>query len=221
MLIFCHVLRGNAIKVSNNQFPDIHNILINQSTKLGLKKVPDLYILQHGGLLNAFATQFIGNNYIVIYSDILEEAYSNNIDTIEFIIGHELGHLKRKHMTKSILLFPSLIIPFLGSAYSRACEYTCDNIGYSLNSKGATSGLLVLASGKKLWKKVNLETYIKQDNTQYEFWPWFAEKVSSHPNITKRIKRFAIDKNYKMEIIKENSTNDEKIISDHSAYLPK
>src|ERR1035437_3652614 len=100
MGILVGYLKGNAIKLSKEQFSDIYDIASNQSRVLGLENTPDIYILQAGGLLNAFATRFLGRNYIVLYSDILEEAYENNKHSVEFIIGHELGHIKRNHITK-------------------------------------------------------------------------------------------------------------------------
>jgi Zn-dependent protease with chaperone function len=180
-------LKGNAIKLSRNQFPEIYQTVEKQSQMLGLKYVPDVYIMQSGGILNAFATKFMGNSYIVLYSEIVESALEQDKNILEFIIGHELGHIKRNHMLKKLLLFPSYIIPFLGAAYSRACEYTCDNIGHFLSPSGVKGGLLLLASGRTLYKKVNMKEFIAQDNSEAGFLKWFAEKVSSHPNLTKRL----------------------------------
>jgi Zn-dependent protease with chaperone function len=180
-------LKGNAIKLNKNQFPDIYQVVVAQADLLGLSSVPSVYILQSGGLLNAFAARFMGRNYIVLYSEIVETAYVQDKSMLEFIIAHELGHIKRNHMLKNLLLFPSYLVPFLGAAYSRACEYTCDNIGKALCPKGAKNGLLVLASGKSIYRKVNLKEFIKQEKTEDGFWMWFAEKVSSHPNLTKRL----------------------------------
>lgn len=210
-------LKGNAIKISENQLPEIYEIIKKQSSALGLASVPEVYLLQAGGLLNAFATRFMGTNYVVIYSDILDEAYENNMPTVEFIIGHELGHVKRKHVLKGILLFPSLIIPFLGAAYSRACEYTCDSIGAALSPKGARTGLVLLASGKRLYKKVNIEKFMYQSENEESFWSWFSEKVSSHPKLSKRVLRFQ-DQEF-ASIVKPIPIVSETL--DHSTYLPK
>ena len=68
-------LKGNAIRINDNQFPDIYTIATEQARSLGLAEVPTIYILQKGGSLNAFATRFFGRNFIVLYSDILETAY--------------------------------------------------------------------------------------------------------------------------------------------------
>ncbi|HVA97566.1 MAG TPA: M48 family metallopeptidase [Bacteroidia bacterium] len=182
-------IEGNAIKVTKKQFPDVYSIIESHCEKLGMATVPATYIMQSGGVLNAFATRFIGRDFVVIYSEIFELAYAQGQDALEFVIGHELGHVKRKHMSKHVLLFPSLIIPFLGSAYSRACEYTCDNIGKALNANGGKDGLLILAAGKELYKKVNMEEYINEERNEDSFWKWFSEKTSSHPNLPKRIDR--------------------------------
>lgn len=210
-------LRGNAIKVGENQLPEIYNIAKKQSKILGLKRLPDVYVLQAGGLLNAFATRFLGSNYIVIYSDVLEVAYNNNIETVEFIVGHELGHIKRKHMQKNMILFPSYIIPFLPQAYSRACEHTCDNIGAALSPNGVRYGLLILAIGKTLYNKVNINTIVSQTKEERSFWTWLAEKISTHPRLTKRISKFNISG---FEPDKKSITLNKDVKSDHSKFIP-
>ncbi|MBL4715254.1 MAG: peptidase M48 [Flavobacteriales bacterium] len=219
MGIIIGYIKGNAIKISEKQFPEIQEIAEKQSKLLELTKVPDIYVLQAGGLLNAFAARFLGTNYIIIFADILEEAYEENQEAVEFIIGHELGHIKRKHIIKNILLFPSMIVPFLSSAYSRACEYTCDNIGASLSPLGVRNGLILLASGKKLYNKVNFEKFIEQKDTERGFWPWFAEKISSHPKLTKRLAKFgAIEFN---AVLKKKNQFKDYSTNDHSKYMPQ
>ncbi len=213
-------IKGNSIKITSKQFPEIHEIVQKQCFLLGLKKTPDVFILQSGGVLNAFATSWFGANYVVIYSDILEEAYEKNMETVEFVIGHELGHIKRKHIAKTLFLFPSFIIPFLNAAYSRACEYTCDNIGAALSPVGVKNGLVLLASGKKLWKRVNVDRLVEQETTEDSFWFWFAEKVSSHPRLTKRISRFNVPKKVTDTPVKEKPVIKE-VKTDHHSYLPR
>ncbi len=183
-------LRGNAVEITNDQFPEIYEIANRQSLALKLKKTPKVYLLQGGGLLNAFATKFLLNNYVIIYSDILEMAYEEGIEAVEFVIAHELGHIKRGHvgLFHTLILFPSYIIPFLYFAHSRAKEYTCDNIGCSLSPKGAQKGILILASGKRLYKKIDEENYIKNYDESAGFVTWFSEIFSTHPHLAKRLK---------------------------------
>lgn len=183
-------LRGACVRVTSTQFPDIYAIIEEHSQKLGLHKAPPVYVMQAGGLLNAFATRFIGKDYVVILSDVLDAAYSEGKDAVSFIIGHELGHVKRGHMTKNFLLFPSILIPFLQGAYSRACEFTCDSIGHSLSPTGSTKGMLILSVGKSLHGRVDVGSYLADCAQQGGFWVWFSEICSSHPFYPKRILQF-------------------------------
>ena len=218
-LIIGH-LKGNAIKLSDKQFPEIYENVVKQSEMLGLKYVPSVYIMQSGGVLNAFASRFLGHNYIVLYSEIVETALEKDKNILWFIIGHELGHIKRKHMFKSLLLFPSALIPFLGSAYSRACENTCDNIGYALCPAGLKNGLLVLASGKSIYKNVNMDEYLSQIQNESSFWKWLSEKSSSHPHLTKRLNRFR-DEIPASKVQVEKPKTPEVKPDDHSRFFPK
>lgn len=183
-------IRGNAVKLGPHQFNDIHSVVMSQARKLGLTRIPDVYLLQQGGALNAFATRFMGTDFIVLYSDVMEAAYEENLETVEFIIAHELGHVKRNHILKRLIVLPAMFVPFLGNAYSRACEYTCDSIGASISEAGARSGMLVLAAGTKLFRKVNTHQFMEQALTESGFWLWFSEKTSTHPHLAKRLARF-------------------------------
>jgi Zn-dependent protease with chaperone function len=216
-------LKGNAVKVTQKQFPDIYNIVAKQTLQLGMSTMPDIYILQSGGVLNAFATNFAGTSYVVIFSDILAAAYEQDIKVVEFVIGHEMGHIKRKHIIKRLLLIPGALIPFLGAAYSRACEYTCDRIGYALCPDGATKGMILLAAGRGLSKKVNVSAYMEQIETEGGFTKWIAEKVASHPNLTKRVKAFTVLAPVPASVATPTPVVVEVPVKsdDHSNYLPK
>ncbi len=182
-------LKGNAIKINHQQFPEIYEILTQQSHKLGLKTVPSAYLLQGHGMMNAFATRFAKKNYVVLYSDVLAHAYQEGKSAVEFIIGHELGHITRNHLgaLKSLFLAPARMIPLLGAAYSRGCEYTCDNIGYHLAPEGAEKGILILAAGKYLYKKVNVPEMLATAKQEQGFATWLAEIFATHPHLVKRI----------------------------------
>src|SRR3954453_10598338 len=77
--IFAHGLalgriRGNAVRVSERQFPLLHRLAVAHARKLGLNQVPSIYVIQSGGLLNAFATRFLGRDFVILYSDVLDLA---------------------------------------------------------------------------------------------------------------------------------------------------
>src|SRR3954464_5924729 len=185
--LFLGHVRGNGIRVSRRQFPELMAMADEHSRRLGLDDTPDIFVLQSGGVLNAFATRFLGRNFVILYSDVLALATQKGEKAVSFVLGHELGHVRRKHMTRRALLYPAMMFPFLGSAYSRACEYTCDGIGNALEPAGSVDGLLVLAAGRDLYNQVDPEVYAEQRQTERGFFVRLAEVLATHPNLTKRV----------------------------------
>lgn len=185
--LFVGSLRGNGVKVGPNQFPDVHAITQKLSREMGMQEAPDVYVLQAGGMLNAFATRFLGRSFVVLYSDVVELARQQGEAALAFVICHELAHHHRKHTSRRLLLLPSLWVPFLGSAYSRACEYTCDAYGAHFCGRGAVDGLLVLAAGKELYRDVNVDAYARQAYADEGFFVWLSEVLTTHPHLPKRV----------------------------------
>lgn len=181
-------LKGTAVKITWQQFPDLKERIEQCCQRLGLQQVPDAYLLQMGGVFNAFATRFLGTNFIVLYSDVVD-ALEAKPDAINFYIGHELGHIKRNHLRWSALLMPASLIPLLGAAYARAREYTCDRHGFHAcdDLKSAQLGLAALAAGGKRWRQMNVAHYSAQAEETSGFWMSFHELVSDYPWLVKRM----------------------------------
>lgn len=182
-------IRGNGIRIHENQFADVYSRVVTLSSELGLKKVPDVFIVQSEGALNAFATRFFGRDMVVIYSEVFELARQGGEAELDFIIAHELSHIKRRHVWKNILLVPANFIPFLSQAYSRSCEYTCDREAayYTKNGIAAKRALTILGVGKDLYSEVNEQAYLEQIHSESNVAVWLSEVLSTHPHLPKRI----------------------------------
>jgi Zn-dependent protease with chaperone function len=181
-------LRGNAVRVTPTQFPVLHRLAATHARTLGMAEVPAVFVLQSGGALNAFATRFLGRDFVVIYSDVLEMAEARGEGAVGFIVGHELAHVRRGHLRHRWLTLPARMIPDLGAAWSRACEYTCDRMGAHCQPDGAIDGLLALGAGKRLYRQVNVREYAEQARVEAGFWVRWAELLSSHPHLPKRVR---------------------------------
>ena len=181
-------IQQNSVKVTSEQFGDIYNKVVEYSQKLGIQKIPEIYLMQSGGILNAFATRFLFKDIVVIYSDIMELAYEQGENAVNFIIAHELAHVKRKHLSKKKYVIFGEFVPFLGLAYSRACETTCDRIASELSENFNVDGLVVLAAGKKLYKQVDVNLFLSNAAAERGFWSWFSEICSTHPHLSSRVK---------------------------------
>jgi hypothetical protein len=47
-------------------FPLVQRLTVAHARKLGLTQVPSIYVIQSGGLLNAFATRFLGRDFVIL-----------------------------------------------------------------------------------------------------------------------------------------------------------
>lgn len=194
-------MMANAVKLSEKQFPELYEIIKRLSSELNFREVPDAFLIQEGGLLNAFATRlYFRRNYVVFYADIVEVAYrEGDFDSLKFIVAHELAHIKAGHVTLlyNLAIFPIAFVPvlknFLWTALSRAREYTSDRIAIRLVPSGK-KGLIVLSAGEHLYKIVDYEEYLKTAISPEGFWIWSTNLLSTHPALLRRIRAINEDR---------------------------
>jgi Zn-dependent protease with chaperone function len=185
-------IQVNGVRIKENQFPKLYKKAVDLCEKMEITKVPEVYVVESGGMLNAFATKVLGlfgKNIVVLYSDFVDISFDSNGHEIDFVIAHELSHIKRNHITKSLLIFPAMWIPFLGVSFTRMAEYTCDRMAayYTNRPHDAINGLLILAAGKQLYKNVNIQAFMEQYNDKRGILVTLMEMLSTHPSLPKRI----------------------------------
>lgn len=193
-LLMAHVT-GNGVRVSSAQLPEIWTKVQEASRRLGLQRAPEVYIVQHGGVLNAFATKLLSRRFVIIYSDLLDACDAAGPrapgapSELDFIIGHEIGHLAAGHLAWQWFLLPSRIIPLLGPAYSRAREYTCDLCGHAATNdlEVSSRALTILAAGGHAGRRVNLDLFVEQTTETGRFWMAVFELNATHPFLSKRV----------------------------------
>jgi Zn-dependent protease with chaperone function len=91
--------RANAVRVSENQYPWIHQRLLRVCEVMDLETIPELYVSQTP-VVNAGA---VGMNepFIVLNSSMLEVLTR---DEVEAVIAHEVGHILSGHVLYRTLL---------------------------------------------------------------------------------------------------------------------
>ena len=186
-LAFVTHIRGSGVKLGPDQFPALHQRVRELSARAGIEP-PAAYILQQGGALNALATKFLRSRMIVLYSDLLEACEGDN-GARDMVIGHEIGHIRAGHLNWLWILAPGYFVPFLGSAYSRARERTCDRYGVALSGDrdGALRGLAILAAGGSHGPQVNLEAMVRQREDVAGGWMTLGRWLSPYPTLAERI----------------------------------
>lgn len=193
-LVMLGSIRGNGVRIHSQQFPDVYARVQVLSKEMGLKRVPDIFVVQSEGALNAFATRFLGRDMVVLYSEVFELAREQGQEELDFILAHELAHVKRRHVWKNLLILPAAFIPFLSQAYSRSCEYTCDrHAAYAIqNPQAARRALTLLGIGKGTFREVNETAYMQQIETESNGAVWLSEILSTHPLLPKRVQAISV-----------------------------
>lgn len=87
-LIFIAHLRGSAVRLGPGQFLELYRRVEDLARRIGLPKMPAVYLMQAGGALNALATRFFASTSWCCF-----------------------------RMRLRWLLFPGLCVPFDGNWY--------------------------------------------------------------------------------------------------------
>ncbi|MFW0784599.1 M48 family metallopeptidase [Gordonia sp. CPCC 206044] len=181
--------RVNGVQMTPSQFPDGYRMVVEAAARYGLEYVPDAYVVLGNGMINAFASGHGFRRYVVVYSDLFEVGgRARDPQALEFIIGHEVGHIAAGHTSywRQLGTAVGMNIPFLGSALSRAQEYTADNYGYYTCSSGAPGVIGVLSSGKYMLSAVDFDQFADRATHERGFFTWMVNALASHPVLTWR-----------------------------------
>ena len=183
-------IRGTAVQLSPQQYPELYRTADNFAQQLGLRRRPQIFLANGNGTLNAFAAQATGHDYVVLSNELFANLYRENQDGLRFILGHELGHVRLHHVSLwyQIAVAYSERIPLLGPALSRLREYSCDRHGAHLSPLGAT-GLVLLASGRYTENTVDVGELVRQGEALNGFWVMVAQLPQSHPFTVRRLER--------------------------------
>lgn len=182
-------IRVNGVQLTPTQFPEGYRMLVEAAARYGLAYVPDGYVVTGNGAINAFASGHGFRRYIVVYSDLFEVGgAARSPEALEFIIGHEVGHIAAGHTSYWRQLFTGSLmsVPILGSTLSRAQEYTADNYGYYSRPNGAPGAIGVLAAGKYMLTAVDFDQFADRATQQSGFFVTLANALSTHPVLTWR-----------------------------------
>lgn len=201
------LVRG-AQPVTVQTQPQLAELVQETAARLKLTDEVQTYVAAERRL-NAYTFGLSDPKVIVLYGGLFQIF---DRDELQFIIGHEMGHIHFGHTRLNSLLggmagipspFGAAVILYVAFRWwNRACEYTADRAGLVACGRveKAISALVKLATGggarSAYAHQAALERLEQQDENPSQF---FAEALSTHPLIANRIeelRKFASSAEY-------------------------
>ena len=180
-------LRGDSLRLSREQIPEIYEIFEAQCRALGMSWVPELYLsnrISESQSLSAWK-----RHYIMLRIEHLG-AIQENRDVIAFFLARQLGAVRLGHSAwwNEPLLWYVTRIPFISVPVRKAQSVSQDRYGAFLAPAGLRA-LLLLAVGRNAVSAVNVREYLRQVLECDGFWDRLATIGGEIPPVAKRVKR--------------------------------
>jgi Zn-dependent protease with chaperone function len=182
------ILKGSALRVGVNQFPELHECVVTFAKRLGIAELPELYVLD-ASEVNGFALR-LGRKSGIFLTDEAVAACLEGRSTgaLSFVIGHELAHIALGHhgwWRRTLAKLHWL---------SRLDECSADNVACELvgSTEAAQDGILLLVAGPRLLSFVD-RTAARMQATEVTMDPSTrrAERQLTHPLALRRLDRVA------------------------------
>jgi Zn-dependent protease with chaperone function len=199
-------LRGNAVKVNAETLPYIHSMV--NTAAFRLRCAPPECFIVNMGLMNAYSSSDFEKGFIVLSSEIVD---AMDAQQLAFVIGHEIGHIERRHTMMMNVFAPArggvsggVIRPLVNlvfNVWSVKAEYTADRAGLlaARDVDAAISALLTLSSGAvaaREWQRSD-ELVSRGERSVADT---LTEYSSTHPLLRNRIeqlRKFSVSDLYK------------------------
>jgi Zn-dependent protease with chaperone function len=200
---------ATSIRVGPKQFPDLHRRFSRICERMGLEPVPPFFLAR--GDINAF-TGGVEEPFVVLHQGVLSKLGPAEQD---FIIGHEIGHIKFDHvlyqmiarllMMQGMLLTPNLVLSRILAQgmqlrildWSRKAELSCDRAGLlACQDPNAALRVMLRFAGVPASRldELNIAAYLEQyevleDASSSRIGKLFSGLYESHPWIIERVKK--------------------------------
>jgi hypothetical protein len=182
-------IRGNSVRLSEKQFPEVYAILKDHCRRLGMSEVPELFLTAGG--IAPFSVTYSSwhENYIVLHQILFDIVESKSIDVVAFTLAHELGaiRLNQTALWNEMLLTYVSAIKWLRNPLERARTYSRDRYGAALSPTGFR-GLLINAVGRRLMDEVDIPDYLAQARAYGGFWSGINAFFEPKPQVFNRLR---------------------------------
>lgn len=181
--------RAESVKISPTQFPEAYRIVVSLSADMGLVRPPEAYVRVGEGRSGTGASGHGLRRFLVLSNDTFEVGGRlRDPDSLAFLIAHQLGHVAAGHTGywRRLATLGAELVPGLGSALSRAMEYTADNYAYTHLPEGERA-VRLFAGGKHLYGLVNMGEMADRARTDRGGLLLLYHLLSRRPSNTRRM----------------------------------
>jgi Zn-dependent protease with chaperone function len=188
-------LMENAQKVTQQDTPEISPVIQESAGRLQVEPV-DVFIVP-SKQLNAYTFGMDSPKAIVLYSSLFKIM---DRDEIQFILGHEMGHVCLGHTWLNTLVggvagipsdaASSILMQVAFRWWNRACEFSADRAGLLACGKvnKGISALIKLEAGPDALNQAGLMRAIQRIEAEDDnFLNNLGELLATHPMIVKRV----------------------------------
>ena len=171
--------KANAVRVSEKQYPWIHERTLRVCEIMDLKEIPEVYVSQTP-LVNAGAVG-MSDPFIVLNSSMLEVL---DHDEVEAVLAHEVGHILSGHVLYRTLLLLIMrlamfrypiaglaLLPILWALleWYRKSELSCDRAALlAVQDKEIVMSSLMKLAGGTRGETLDLDEFIAQSEEYRE-----------------------------------------------------
>jgi Zn-dependent protease with chaperone function len=159
--------------------------------------LPEIYITQDDEY-NAYTKGFYKYGFIVLNSSMVNDFTP---EELLFVIGHEMGHMKKYHTTWLNLTNPARsggakfifapVMRYIFNIWSVKAEYTADQGGLIAckSLRSAVTAFLKMAGGHNIKDQIDINKIMQPGDQNDQIFSSFLEYFGTHPFIENRIKQ--------------------------------
>lgn len=181
-------LRGFAVKLGPDQYPDLFKRVKSVCKRLGVENEIHSYLLNQT-TTSKFNSLRIGKKIHVVLPADSVGILTDRQGSIDFIIGAEIARLFVPHSKWSWLLWPSTVFPLVSAARKRLELFRRDGIALAAckSQVDAALALAINVAGDPRWISLNIPQFNKQNTPISGFTMSLAELLSDAPWTSKRM----------------------------------
>jgi hypothetical protein len=157
------VVTGDSVRVSDCQLPELQQILLALCRQINVSPIPELYVSKSAieDYAYSYSSLLDKRTIIVLNAEMFEHQIEDTADIATFLIAREIGRIRLGHT--HWLYDVVYTIPVLCNPLRHASTLSHDRYAVWL-APDSVRGLIAMAAGHKLYKKVDLGELLRQIN---------------------------------------------------------